>query len=81
MYDLFFETAMLAADSQRVIALRLFRMARGGKAAHDEAHRMVSEKVAAAGNAASAMAFGASPASIVKDYRRVVSANMRRLGG
>ncbi|BCW88108.1 hypothetical protein sos41_12460 [Alphaproteobacteria bacterium SO-S41] len=81
MFKLFFDTAMLAADSQRVIALRMMKLAAGGKAAETEARRMVSEKMEAAADAATAMAFGASPGDIVKDYRRRVRANVKRLGG
>lgn len=80
MFELLFETAMLAADSQRVIALRLAKLARGDVAAQFEAHRMITEKMAAAAEAAGSIALGASPVAIVKDYRRRVSANMRRLG-
>ena len=80
MFHFFFETAMLAADSQQVIALRLAKLARGDGAAHIEAQRMVAEKVMAAADAAGALALGASPLSIVRDYRRRVTANMQRLG-
>ena len=79
MFGLFFDKAMLAADSQRVIALRVMKLACGGTAAEAEARRMVMEKVDAAAHAASALAFGASPADIVQDYHRRVRANMRRL--
>ena len=81
MFNLLFDTAMLASESQRVIALRLMKLAGGGRAAEREARRMVLEKVEAATDAATALAFGASPADIVRDYRRRVSANVRRLGG
>lgn len=79
MYRLWFESAMLAAESQSVIALRLMKLARGGKAAEDEAARMVQEKIVAAGEAARMMAAGASPEAIVQRYRRRVGANAARL--
>ena len=38
------DTARLNVESQNVVALRLFRLAQGGKAGRKEAHRMVAEK-------------------------------------
>jgi hypothetical protein len=40
--------SMLAAESQRVIWLRMMKVSRGGAAAERETHQMVSEKVLAA---------------------------------
>lgn len=79
MVELFLESAMLAAESQRVIALRLFKLAFSDTDVPAEAQRMVSEKLAAVASAAHAAACGASAVSIVKDYRRIVRANIRRL--
>ena len=39
---------LLAAESQQVIALRLMKLAAGGKAAEDETQLMMSEKMTAA---------------------------------
>ena len=79
MVEWFLEAAMLAAESQRVIALRLFKLAFADTDAPEEAHLMVREKVAAGARATRAAASGASAVSIVKDYRRIVRANIRRL--
>lgn len=79
MYRLWFETAMLAVESQQVIALRMMKLARGGENAAEEAHRMVAEKIEAAAEATNALAFGADANAIVKGYRLRVSANVRRL--
>ena len=83
-----FEAAQFGADMQRVIALRMMRLASGGPQAATEARRMVSEKMAAFGEAhgaiMTALATGGSlDAAAVKayaPYRRYVRANNRRLG-
>ncbi|MGY2049883.1 hypothetical protein [Methylobacterium sp. JK268] len=69
------ETTHLAAEAGEVVARRLAMFARGDAGAAREAHRMVAEKVRAAGEAA--LSGGALPA--VKLYRRRVRANARRL--
>ena len=76
----------LGAESSAVIGLRVMKMAAGGVAAEREAHRMVSEKVAAA-LALQTLAWtgglGLIPrsaaAKTVAHYRRKVRANRRRL--
>jgi hypothetical protein len=79
MLDLWRNMAMLTLESQRVIALRMVKLAVGGPAASREAHRMVTEKVFAAHSAGLDMATGAGPAAIVRKVRRQVRANARRL--
>lgn len=79
MYKFWFDTAMLMAESQHVIALRLMTLAQGGRQAETEARRMVTEKIDAATEAAFALASGAHPQRIVSRYRRHVEANRRRL--
>jgi hypothetical protein len=74
-----YSIALLAAESQRVIWLRLLRLGAGGPGATREAQRMVSEKLLAASHATAALMTGASPDHIVKAYRRKVRANARRL--
>lgn len=81
------EAARFAGDVQRVMALRMMRLASGGPLAVTEAQRMVSEKVAAFGEAQgammTAMAFGHgldAAAKAYAPYRRRVRANSRRLG-
>lgn len=83
-----FEAAQFAADSQRVIALRMMRLSSGGPQAATEARRMVAEKVAAFGEAHGALmgalvtgsSFDAAAAKAYAPYRRAVRANNRRLG-
>jgi hypothetical protein len=82
------EMARFGADVHRVMTLRMVRMASGGPGAASEARRMVSEKVAAFGEAqmaiATALAGGGSldtaAARAYAPYRRRVRANRRRLG-
>ena len=79
MSKLWFNMSMLAAELQRAIWLRLLRLSAGGPKARTEAKRMVSEKVAAAGQATGKLVRGASANTVVKGYRRKVRANVRRL--
>ncbi|MGL4287008.1 MAG: hypothetical protein ACRCVA_11730 [Phreatobacter sp.] len=74
-----FNLAMLAAESQQVIGLRMVKLALGGPRADAEARRMVSEKVAAATEATGRLMWGATPDSVVRSYRTKVRANARRL--
>ena len=73
------DMAMLGVEAQTEIGLRLAKIALGGPAAAVEAHLMVGEKVAAAGEAAMQVATGRSPGHVVRGYRRKVRANTRRL--
>jgi hypothetical protein len=69
----------LALESNRVIALRLAKLMRGGKGAQREAERMVSEKIQAAAKAGASLMAGASSDQIVRQYRKRVVANAKRL--
>lgn len=81
------DAALFCADAQRVIALRMMRIAAGGALAKRETQRMVSEKVAAFGEAqmaaVAALASGMSVKAAAKraeaPYRRRVRANRKRL--
>ena len=70
---------MLAMESNRVMALRMMKLAAGGPAARVEAVRMTSEKVSEAFGAAVTLATGGSNAKVIKRYRKRVAANARRL--
>jgi len=70
---------MLAAESQQVIALRMMKLAAGGKGAEAETQLMLSEKMTAATQAGVKLMAGGSSDSVVSDYRRKVRANIRRL--
>jgi len=74
-----YNLAMLAAESQRVIWLRSVKLAAGGEHALEEAQLMISEKAFAAFGAAGRLAMGDSPDRIVSGYRKKVRANARRL--
>jgi hypothetical protein len=74
-----FATAQLQFEAQRVIALRMAKLAAGGAAAQAEALRMVSEKSAAAAEAAMIVATGGTPKKVIRRYRTRVRANARRL--
>jgi len=86
--DHWFEAARFSADVQRVMTLRMVRLASGGPDAATEAHQMISEKLAAFGEAQvalmTALVTGSSldtaASQAYAPYRRAVSANSRRLG-
>ena len=71
---------MLALEANNVIALRLMKLMRGGRAAKREARLMVSEKIAAALEASASLMTGASGHDVVRRYRKHVAANAKRLG-
>ena len=75
------EVMLANFEAQRVIGLRLAKLAWGGAAAEVESRRMVSEKIAAAAEAATALSTGKSPHAIVRRYRTIIRANKRRLSG
>jgi hypothetical protein len=82
------EAARFGADSHRVITLRMMKLASGGPQAAAEAERMISEKVAAFGEAQGALlsalvtgkGFDIAAVKAYAPYRRAVRANRRRLG-
>ena len=76
-----FSSDLFAAnlEAQRVIALRLHKLALGGPSAQKEAERMVSEKVIASVEAATTVAAGGSPQKVLRRYRTIMRANAKRL--
>ena len=73
------DAARLGRDTQEVMALRLLKLARGGRAAEVEAKRMVTEKGVAFAEAAATLATGGSMKKVVRGVRSRVSQNKRRL--
>lgn len=71
--------AMLAVEASEVVRLRMEKLSRGDEEAGREAALMVSEKIAAAYEAAASWLAGATPAAIIKRYREHVADNARRL--
>ncbi len=71
--------AMLAVEASEVVRLRLEKLSHGDAEAEQEAVLMVSEKIAAAFEAAASWLAGATPAAIVNRYREHVADNARRL--
>jgi hypothetical protein len=74
-----YQLLMLAIESNKVIALRLMKIAKGGRGAKFESKRMVSEKIAAAIDAGTTVMAGGSASKFIKRYRKHVSSNVRRL--
>jgi hypothetical protein len=71
-------TARLGYEVQTVMALRMLKLARGGKPTETEA-RMVAEKGVAFAEAAATLATGGSMNKVVRRVRSRVSKNKRRL--
>ena len=69
----------LALDSNRVIGLRLTKLAAGGFEAFGEAHLMVSEKIGAATEATFTFMTGGTTAAVINRYQEHVAANVSRL--
>jgi hypothetical protein len=74
-----FAASMLAWESSEVVRLRLEKFANGDNDSGQEAHLMVSEKIAAGFEAAANWLAGATPALIIGRYREHVAANAKRL--
>jgi hypothetical protein len=87
-FNAWIDAAHFGADVQRVMALRIMRLASGGPDAATEAQQMISEKVSAFGEAQMAIfttlmagqSLEAAAARAYAPYRRCVRANSRRLG-
>jgi hypothetical protein len=71
--------AMLAVEAGEVVRLRMAKFARCEADSGCEAQLMVSEKIAAAFEAAANWLAGATPAAIIGRYREHVAANAKRL--
>ena len=76
-----FNLMMLSVEANRVIALRMMKLMRGGRSARREAKLMVTEKIIAASEAAASLMAGTSTDKIVHRYRQHVARNAKRLGG
>ena len=81
MLNPFYAAFLLAVEAQKVIELRLVRIAWGGAEAQAEMVSMVGEKVVAALDAANTLMAGGSPGEVVARYRELVADNTRRLSG
>jgi len=78
-FQLSYSASLLAMESQAVIWTRLTQIALG-QGTPAESMLMVTEKVAAFSEAMLTLASGGSAHTVVKDYRRHVKANVKRLG-
>ena len=76
-----YSSAMLILESSGVVGLRLTKLTRGGSEAGDEAHLMVTEKIAAAFEAVETLLTGGDFSIVVDRYREHVTANATRLIG
>jgi len=75
----FLSCLLLAYEAQRVIELRLVRLAWGGQEGWAELNAMVFEKIAAATEATTTLLTGGSHEDVVARYREHVAANAERL--
>ncbi|MER2264791.1 hypothetical protein [Methylobacterium oxalidis] len=79
MFGPCYSSALLALEAQRVVELRLVKLAWGGLDAQVEAQLMIAEKVSAALEAAGTLLTGGSPETVIARYREHVAANTTRL--
>lgn len=79
MYNPFLSTMLLAFEAQKVIELRLVRLAWGGREGRDEMQSMVAEKIDAAIEATGTLMMGGSLETVIARYREHVAANTKRL--
>jgi hypothetical protein len=70
---------MLGFEANRVVGLRVMKIALGGNGARREAKLMVTEKIEATLEANTRLMSGASPEDVIMMYRRRVTANAKRL--
>ena len=80
-WRLYTDLAFANFEAQRVIALRLMKLSRGGPTAESEIRRMVSEKITANTEAAVTLATGGSVPKVLRRYRTTMRANIKRLSG
>jgi hypothetical protein len=78
-WDLTTSIAMAGLEAQRVVGLRLQKLAAGGAQAQTEAQLMFTEKIAAGAEAVATLASGGSASSVVRRYRTIIRANEKRL--
>ena len=76
---MFNSLAILAVEANHVVGLRMMKLMRGGSGARREAKLMISEKIDAAAKAGASLMAGASGDEIVRQYRKRVAANAKRL--
>jgi hypothetical protein len=68
-------------EAQRVVALRLMKLAAGGPTAIVEARKMVAEKLNVSAEVAVTLAKGGSAQKVLKRCRTIMRANTKRLTG
>jgi len=74
-----FENARFCQEMQEVMFLRILKLAKGGRASHVEASRMITEKGVAFAEAAISLAQGVTVKKVSRRYRSHMRANRRRL--
>lgn len=79
MFRFWYDATMLSFEAQRLVGLRMMKLASGGKNAQAEASRMVMEKFAASMNAAAMLMCGGSGQAALAQVRKKVRSNSRRL--
>jgi len=75
----FLAAVLLGLEANRVINLRIMKIAKGGEDARKEAFLMVDEKVLAALEAYASVCAGRGPEVVINRYRQHVAANTKRL--
>ena len=81
MFKFWYQATMLSLEAQRVIGLRMMKLAGGGTTAQAEASLMMTEKIAESMAVAATLLRGGSGQAVVAQVRRRVRSNSRRLSG
>ncbi len=79
MYGPLHGLMMLGLEAQKVIEMRLVRIAWGGREGQAEIASMVTEKIDASIEAFGTLMTGGTPDAVVARYREYVAANAERL--
>jgi len=79
MFKFWYDATMLSLEAQRVVGLRMMKLAGGGRNAQAEASRMVTEKFTASMAAAVTLMCGGSGEAVLAQVRKKVRSNSRRL--
>jgi hypothetical protein len=79
MFKFWYQATLLSLEAQRVIGLRIMKIAGGGTNAQAEASLMMTEKIAESMAVAATLLRGGTSQAVVAQVRRRVRSNSRRL--
>ena len=81
MFKFWYDATMLSFEAQRVVGLRMMKLAGGGRLAQAEANRMVMEKIAASMSIAATLLSGGSGHAVARRSARKFARTRAALRG